>query len=197
MSFKKGFSLIELLLVIGLTIIFLISSFFIYQKVSLNNTVKSISNDMSYSITEYKRALIYPSEYFSNKSGCCDMSPAIHSNFKLFKTNPNNSLAQKYYSFNGYSITISSYENFHSDKSGSFSDNSYLSYQVDTNKNTELCTQIIMDNLHKFSYVFLNGYYSKNGGTIQGKLTTKANLKKISTNCANSKSFSFYYFSIN
>ncbi|EMT6385481.1 type II secretion system protein [Providencia rettgeri] len=182
-----GFSLIELLITLGIISALSIAAIFIYNKVSVSQKVKDISEDMKYSVSEYRRLTsIYSAASFSVKNGCCEMSPVIFSNFPLISEKPafegNTARGEATKTYNGpygNNIEIAASEN----QNTNYGDGSKLTYSIVGVIDEEVCIKLVMNNINSASYVSVWDLYSKNGGLIHGINTNKLSLPILINEC--------------
>lgn len=164
---KKGFSLIEILLFLGMILFLTVSAFLIYNKLDTAIYAKKINDDIKYSYSFYKNTTEGKSPYanFPSKNGCCDLTPAIDSNF--IKINKKSTWGKYYSSPKKDEIEIIAHATWNNDADVIFFDT--FSYDIYGNISPELCSSIVSANIknEKLIYVYIKG--KKNAIRIASK----------------------------
>lgn len=156
---KKGFSLIELLLVISVIVGLSIIAFNVYSKLNNKAIAKKINEDIVYAFSEYENGLNFPMSYYKkskNQSGAnineTDALPLLNSRFRLISEKSTNSGAEKIYDtalgFNLKLITGNTLNNGFGDR---------FIYSIEKIKNPEVCISVIMQNKNIVDYVSIGG----------------------------------------
>lgn len=89
---KKGFSLIELMLVISLVLIILIAAFYVFNRVSINEKTNKVINEIGFLVSEYD----YYHQYTKDDPSY-DPTTNMKSNFPLLDKNESGYQNQKKY----------------------------------------------------------------------------------------------------
>lgn len=189
-----GFSLIELLITLGIISALSIAAIFIYNKVSVSQKVKVLSEDMSYSHTEYNNALnIYPmsSFQFNDSYKRYDMSPAIQSNFQQIGKVINGT--KKYRSNIGNEVNITPNQ-----QQNDYTKPHLLTYSIKKHVDKDICINLAMNNIKNTdSILIVDAYYIyiNNKNILTGGNPKKiATLKSISDACSNKKQDGMTFF---
>lgn len=181
---KKGFSLIEILISLGVIVLIMVSAFTIYNTVKNNQAAKSISEDFKYTTSKLEQDMNgITAENLMSKRGCCEMIYFIDSLFPLISEKPAFGVSisavatKKYKSPLGGDVDINlSYTN---------SGEKYianLTYVITGGINTENCTKILSQSINTANYIYI-AY--KNKGATSTQFYSKVQPKNIAEMCSN------------
>lgn len=150
---KKGFSLIEILLALGMILFLTVAAFLIYNRVDTASYAKKINDDIRYSYSFYKNITEgkSPKDNFSTKSGCCDLSSTIDSNFIEIKEK--DIWGKHYSSPKKDEIIINSSSAWNNNGSAIIFD--AFSYEINGNISPELCNSIVSTNIKNVELIYI------------------------------------------
>lgn len=193
---KKGFSLIEALLISSVIIVLSSIALIIYDRVSINQKVKTLSDDMRYAHAEYIKTLdqyLISSFSFNKSYKRYDMSPAIQSNFQQIGKDGLGS--KKYKSNIGNDIDIHANQLAGAD----YSTPHLLVYKINKKINKDICIRLAMNNIKNADSIWIADAYYYYPGEIKNTLVSGtpkkiATLKSISSACSNKKQDGIMFF---
>lgn len=198
--FKFGYTLIELLLTIGIILILIVGVFFIYNKATMSQKINTVSDDIKYSISEYKRIIdVHPISSFGVSGGCCEMLVVISSNLPMVSEQPafdenmaRGSASKTYKGPDGNKVVISSSGNKNTNKSE-------LRYDILGSIDKEFCVRVVMNNINNISHVLVGEQNSAEGGQVGNVWTKKVDVNSLAEQCESVQKMGKYgglYFTI-